>query len=110
MRMVRDIGRLLCLVVWGCHRPELAMPGMGFRCGRCGLAGTTQGELLGVDDQIDYWKLSEKGRGLVSGQIVVREPSEVVRGAQSGTGLGMVTVAAVGPRNLSPYAKVRRIG
>ena len=63
------------------HDPQRVLPG-GFRCRRCDTPGATQGELLGVDDQLDAWKLSDSTRQQLASQPVAWPevwPSKVVR-------------------------------
>jgi hypothetical protein len=74
------IAGLLCKYVgiWY-HDPVIAQP-TGWRCGRCGTPGLTQGELLGVDDHLDFWRLTASSRRQLETDAESRsEPAAIVR-------------------------------
>lgn len=85
---------LLCrfVSIWF-HWPEM-VEGGGWRCARCGTPGQTQGELLGADDSINFWRLSEANKRLLLGQAEQRpEPAAIVRPGASGVLRGRFTKA-----------------
>jgi hypothetical protein len=60
------------------HWPE-HQAGGGWRCTRCGTPGETQGDLLGVDYTVDFWKLSEATRKQLSGETAPEaKPAPIV--------------------------------
>lgn len=63
------------LSIWF-HWP-IQNPAGGWKCERCGWPGLTQGELLGANDRIDYWRLSEASRQQLAGKAEP-EPREAV--------------------------------
>lgn len=54
------------LLIWN-HWP-IHHPAGGWKCERCGTPGLTQGELLGADDTLNFWALSEASKRQLEGK------------------------------------------